>query len=47
MVIGRLVKDVSEELAEDGSSVPLQKCQTICKSLHVEFHAAHLQTKFC
>jgi hypothetical protein len=32
MVIGKLVKDVSEELAEDGSSVPLQKSLSICKS---------------
>jgi hypothetical protein len=31
-VIGKLVKDVSEELAEDGSSVLLQESLTICKS---------------
>jgi len=32
MVIGKLVIDVSKELAEDGSSMLLQKLLTVCKS---------------
>jgi hypothetical protein len=32
MVIGKLVIDVSKELAEDSSSMLLQKSLTICKS---------------
>jgi hypothetical protein len=32
MVIGKLVKDVSKELAEDDSSMLIRKSVTICKS---------------